>query len=143
MKEITLANFDFADTITRVDVCQDDGFAYDHFRVNDGAATVAAGRVGDKLYLSVAFCSPKDNFSRRFGRNLAAMYFMDGRSSNRRAIVDVADVKDQPPPVVLLHGLIAYLERGKGVPQWARNAVTVWFRGERRHERHERKCQET
>lgn len=120
--EFGLSNFE-----ARRAMIADPNFSYDHYNLNDGVVTVAAGRIGNKLYCSMAFCAPEDNFSRRYGRSLAALHFLNDDCSHRRAIVDVSEVKDEPPSIVLLHALMEYLKRGKSVPQWARNPV-VSFR---------------
>ena len=42
-----------------------------HVKVGRGNATVAVGRLAGQSYVSMAFCSPRDNFCRATGRQVA------------------------------------------------------------------------
>ena len=132
MRDIELkGQFDISDSHARRSMVGNRNFSYDHYCLNDGVATVGGGKIGDKLYFTVSFCAPCDNFSRKIGRYNICYNFIDDDRSHRRAVVDISKVKDEPPSMVLAYALMAYLQRGKCVPQWARNGV-VSFRSNRR-----------
>lgn len=122
--------FDLSDVNARADMVLARNFAYDHYCLNDGVVTVGGGKIGDKLYFTIAFCAPSDNFSRRVGRAIVQENFVNEDRSHRRAVVDIFKVKKESPSIVLAYALMAYLQRGKCVPQWARNGV-VSFRHDR------------
>jgi hypothetical protein len=122
--------FEFSDYVARHDMAGADNFVFDHYCLNDGTATIGGGRIGNKLYFAISFCAPNDNFSRQVGReNVWHNFVLDDRS-HRRAVVDISEVKDEPPSKVLAYALMQYLKRDKCVPQWAKNPV-VAFRNRR------------
>jgi len=129
--EIGSRKFDISDELERESMVCDHNFSYDHYCLDDGVATVGGGKIGDKLYFTISFCAPNDNFSRRIGRDNVCDNFVSEDCSHRRAVIDISSMKDNPPTLVLAYALMEYLKRGKCVPQWARNGV-VSFRNNQR-----------
>lgn len=119
--------FEISSFEARFAMVNDRNFSYDHYCLNNGTATVGGGKLGNKLYFSVSFCAPNDNFSRKTGRIYVADNFISDDRSHRRMVLDISSVKDEPPTVVLMYALAEYLKRGKCVPQWAKNSA-VSFR---------------
>lgn len=119
--------FELSNVDARADMVWDRNFSYDHYRLNDGMVTVGGGKIADKLYFTIAFCAPSDNFSRKIGREIVQENFINEDRSHRRAVVDIGRVRDEQPSLVLAYALMAYLQRDKCVPQWAKNGV-VSFR---------------
>ena len=128
-KDELTTEFIFSDPACRYILTESRDMVYDHFNVSDGIATVGGWKIGDKLYFSVSFCAPEDNFSRKLGRDIVAGSLCCS-DSRRRAVIDISKVNDEAPPIVLLYALTEYLKRGKGIPQWAKNSV-VSFRTRR------------
>jgi len=139
MKDINISSycvnpfeFNFGSTDHRYKLVNDLNFTYDHYKLNDGAATVGGGRIGNLLYFSVSFCSPKDNFSRKHGRQNIYENIIYDDCSHRRAIIDISEVVGDPPALVLMFALYEYINRGRNVPQWARDPV-ISFRNKQRN----------
>jgi len=77
--------------------------------VKDGlvpAATIAIKKVGNKFHYGVAICSKYDNFSKRYGREVA-----ENRLNQGFGVLDIPsplkDVEDRPATLAQLYNLAA------------------------------------
>jgi hypothetical protein len=125
--------FDFGNLWHRTELLNCADFTYGHFRIGNGYATIGGGRIGDKLYYSVTFCSPKDNFSKKTGREHVANHLGYSTFGHLRGVFTLNDeLKDEQPAIVLQRAVEHHLSKMRNrKPQWAKD-VSVRFRGKRR-----------
>lgn len=124
--------FNFGNELHRTEMISDKNFSYGHYKVNDGMGTVAGFRMGDKLYFSVALCSPCDNFSKAEGRYIAEENLIDIEHSSKRGVMILDKTAAELHPAELLKlALEHHLNRMIHKPIWAKNPV-VDFRPVRR-----------
>lgn len=137
MREVNVADlgidFNFANVDHRVEMTYSPNFKYGHYKVNDGNATIAGFRVGDKLYFGISFCSPVDNFSKKFGRMLATDSLVYGDGKRRGVMVLDDETKELPPITLFKLALERHLNRMKNKPVWAKRPV-VDFRPKKKFE---------
>ena len=86
LEDITNNCNPFGEVKFREDIINYHNFCYGHFKVGDGFATVAGGRIGNNVYYGISFCSPKDNFSKQKGRILAEDHLIDENSAKLRGV---------------------------------------------------------
>lgn len=122
---------DFSSHAGRVLLSLDPNFVYGHYQIgyrNSGFATIGGTRVGNKLYYSVALCSPNDNFSKSVGRELVKFHMQQDESSRKRGILELdSNMIPEQPAVVLKHALEVHLNKTRHLPGWTRQVVL--FRG--------------
>lgn len=128
----TTFNFGSYDDRAMLDTCQE--FTYGHFKVGPGHATVAGGRIDNKLYYGITFCSPQDNFSKKIGRARACQNLREDEHSHMRGVLELEGNADDAQPAMVLKMAVEYhLQKMRNRrPQWSKEA-TVDFRGKRRN----------
>jgi len=98
-------------------------FTYGHYRVGDATITVGGAVCENNLYYSVSICSPEDNFSKKIGRKNVRDNFILSKRSVKRGVLDVSDIVDQPPAVLLRAAAVHYLGKTRGLPRWTKMEV--------------------
>jgi len=124
----------------------DPNFVYGHYQIggdtapssfstyrmrnlNRGFATIGGLRVGRYFYYAVALCSPRDNFSKRVGRNLVREHLSSSSASHMRGVMNISGLEDLQPALVLKNVLERHLQKARHLPPWTRQ--TVLFRKSR------------
>jgi len=123
--------FDFSNSLCRYVLTSLTDFAFGHYSIGEGYATIGGGRIGNKLYYGVSFCSPEDNFSKKLGILYAKHNLAGDQSGHMRGVFIISDeISDEPPTIILQKAVASHLDkmrRGRR-PQWAKNQH-VEFRG--------------
>ena len=126
-------DIDFSSEHDREVLSKSEALLFTHFNVGAGAATVAATLLNDKLYYSVALCSPEDNFSREIGREHARMHMAVDQYSKKRGILKSESFSNLTPASCMRLALERYLEKMRRRPQWLKEDSKVSVRGRKRH----------
>lgn len=133
MREINWSDpdFDFGSYYDRSVLNRSRDFTFAHFRVGPGFSTIAGGRIGNKLYYGVTFCSPEDNFSKKFGREHAVKNLMDQDYSHMRGVLYLeGPLENVQPAIILKRAVETHLRKMQWCrPQWSKGA-TVEFRND-------------
>lgn len=127
------ADVDFSSEYARGTLAKSEALSFAHFNVGAGAATVAATLLNDKLYYSVALCSPEDNFSREIGRNCARTHMAVDQHSRKRGVLKGEAFSNLTPTSCMRLALERYLEKMRRRPQWLKDNSEVSVRGRQRH----------
>lgn len=131
--------FDFSNDIHREVVTHAKEFTYAHLVVNTGFVTIGGTRIGDKLYYAISLCSPKDNFSKRVGRDYVREHMEYAEFSNKRGVLTLTEHNRDSAPALLLHAAAEnHMRKMRHKPSWAKNPH-VKFRTERRVDKKRRK----
>lgn len=88
---------------------------YLHMDIGDGKATAAYTVTGGRVFFTLAFCSPEDQFSRKIGRAIAS-----GRMEKYGASEDIHLRDDTPPDRQIREHVEGLVERhAPSLPLWA------------------------
>jgi hypothetical protein len=126
VRDFNFANKDQRDSLT---TCKE--FTYGHYCVGEGVVTVAGAVVDGKLYYGVSMCSPKDNFSKKLGRDCAEANLVNDHKSRLRGVYDNLNGEESPAEA-LREALEDFLGRMRQRPHWIKKDDEVKFRGERK-----------
>ena len=138
MRASNIENQSLSTRAYRLLLTMDENFTFGHYQIgadlflkdgelcgnsNVGYATIGGVRIGNRLFYSVAMCSPVDNFSRKEGRLRVIKHMRDTEYSNKRGILDISHIADEQPAIVLKYALEKYLSGCRNLPPWTRQNV--------------------
>jgi hypothetical protein len=111
----------------------DENFTFGHYSVDSGYATVAGGRVGNKIYYGISFCSPDSSFSKEEGRKRAMGHLIERGSSHKRGVF-VSDNLDEMAPSLVFYNCLQYFLNRKHTfkkPIWMNKIPTIDFQNKK------------
>jgi len=125
MREVTMSEFNFSNEMQRETLSKDKEFTFGHYKIGDGSATIAGGRLGEYLYYGISLCSPEDNFSRMTGRDFAVDHLIFDQFSGKRGRMFInSELLDSAPAIVLKTALERHLNKMRQRSSWMKNTVT-------------------